>query len=77
MVLEFCGSKPRRQRIRETIGSRPGELGLTISPVARWQWNFIPGGAVPPTFLAISIFPKGVAKLPGRVPTPNFEVETS
>src|SRR5439155_503972 len=75
-AFAFCGSSPRNQRMRVTIGSRPGESGRTISPVRRRSLNTAPSGALSPILFAISNRPSGVYLLPGQSPRPNLEVET-
>ena len=53
MRSHFAIRSPRNQRIRVTIGSRPGELARTTSPVRRRSLNTVPGGALSPIFSAI------------------------
>jgi len=65
-----------QQRMRVTIGSRPGESGATISPVRRRSLNTAPDGALSPIFWAICSLPSGVKRLPRQSPNPNLEVET-
>src|SRR5207244_3654518 len=36
-ALAFCASSPRSQRIRVTIGSRPGALAWILEYRARWR----------------------------------------
>ena len=66
-ALAFCASSPRNQRIRVTIGSRPGELARTSSPVRRRLLNTVPGGALSPIFSAICKLPSGVNLLPRAI----------
>ena len=49
-ALAFCASSPRNQRIRVTIGSRPGELARTSSPVRRRLLNTVPGWRIVANF---------------------------
>ena len=43
-------SDPPQPGVRETIGSRPGAFGLTISPVGRRLFSFMPLGSPAPIF---------------------------
>jgi hypothetical protein len=54
-------SRPRSQRMRVTIGSRPAAFGGRISPVNFRDLNTAPMGALPPILEAISMVPSGVA----------------
>jgi hypothetical protein len=58
--IRILRSRPRSQMMRVTIGSRPGELGCTISPVRRRSLKTAPEAAPSPILVATSISPSGV-----------------
>ena len=62
-----AASRPRSQRMRVTIGSRPGASGGTISPVRRRSLKTAPLGAEPPIFSAISSSPERSAAAARRI----------
>ena len=62
--------------MRVTMGSRPGELGATHSPVGLRLLNTMPLGCPLPILEAMRWAPSGVRQLPFLSPRPNLEVLT-